>query len=156
MRSENIFKFNLLLILSCGLIYQVQIIYLQFMSGKTIVSIEIGRRHNHTLPVITICFPELYLMERMAQYDPAFIKINETYAILLAKNKSKEARMFYIETIKIYNHEKLNKTGLDINEIFNKTSIKFKGLEGDPVLMFSLYGNADNHSVLGDFIPYIR
>ena len=102
MRPENIFKFNLLLVLSFGLIYQVQIIYRQFMSGKTIVSIEIGRRHNQTLPAITVCLPEMFSMEWMAHHYQTFIKINETYASLLVNNKSKEAIEFYIETIKMY------------------------------------------------------
>ena len=155
MNSETMFKIILLLISSSGLIFQVQIIYHQFMSGKTIVSIEIGRRHKQTLLAITLCLPELFSMERSAKYDPAFTKINETYNRIY-QNSSRNAIKFYGEIFKNYTDEKLINNGLDMNELFDKMSVKFKALNGKPILRFSLYGNTDNKSIPGDFISYIR
>src|SRR5690349_14796153 len=56
----------------CGFIYQVSIIYRQYMSGRTIISLEIGRITEKSLPAITICFDALYSMERIAKYYPEF------------------------------------------------------------------------------------
>ena len=53
------FKFIAMIICLCGLIYQVQIIYNQYMAGKTVINLEIGRLPDEFPPAITICFGSL-------------------------------------------------------------------------------------------------
>ena len=65
--ENRIFKIITLFISLCGLIYQVQIIYERFIAGKTVINLEIGRLSNASLPAITICFTNIYSMERMAK-----------------------------------------------------------------------------------------
>src|SRR5689334_11747417 len=136
MSGDTIVKIILLLLASCGLIYQVQIIYRQFMSGKTIVSIEIGRLYNQTLPAITLCLPDLYSMERAAQYDPGmFGMINETYTALV-ENNNRSSWNLYHDTFINYTDEKMNTSGLNIRELFDKLSLKFKALDNNTILKF--------------------
>ena len=66
---QTIFKIILSIVTFCGLIYQVQIIYKQFMTGKTVINLEIGRNSNVSLPAITICYQALFSMERAAEYN---------------------------------------------------------------------------------------
>ena len=145
---ETIFTTIYFLISVFGLIYQGRIIYIQFMSGKTIVSIEIGRLYNETLPAITVCLPELFSMERSAQNIPDFTEINRLYQNLL-KNKSEKAKEFYRESFKKLIGEKLRNDSLDINEIFDKMSIKFKAINGDHNFILELLGKAETEK--GDF-----
>src|ERR1700761_3106197 len=84
----KVFKTFLMLLPLCGLIYQVQIIYDQYMSGKAIISLEIGRVPSESPPAITLCMP-LISLERAAQFKPGFREINEKYQELL-KNKSND------------------------------------------------------------------
>ena len=83
MRLETYVKIILMILSVCGLIYQVKIIYDQFMSGKTTVSIEIGRQFEQKLPAITICLPRLFSMERAGKISARFNKINQKYQQLL-------------------------------------------------------------------------
>ena len=125
------------------------------MSGKSIVSIEIGRQHKQTLPAITLCLPELFSMERSADNDPAFTKINDTHNKIMGNN-SINAIIYYGEVFKKYTDKKLINNGMDLNVLFDKMSVKFKALDGNPILKFSLYGNADNDTLPGDFNASIR
>src|ERR1700761_1422818 len=85
---EKVFKTFLMILPLCGLIYQVQIIYDQYMSGKTIISLEVGRSRVQieTPPAITLCMP-LISMERAGLFKPGFREINEKYQELF-KNQS--------------------------------------------------------------------
>ena len=141
-RPETVFKIIYFLISFFGLIYQVQIIYTQFMTGKTIVTIEIGRLYHVSLPAVTVCLPELFSMERAAQNHPMFTQINRLYQDLL-KNKSEKASQFYKETFQKHTVEKLRNDGLDMNEIFNKISIKFKAFDGYTIFILELIGNPE-------------
>src|ERR1700761_602126 len=79
---KKVFKTFLMILPFCGLIYQFQIIYDQYMSGKTIISLEVGRVPAETPPAITLCMP-LISMERAGLYKPEFREINEKYQELL-------------------------------------------------------------------------
>ena len=53
-----------------GLIYQSSQLITEFMTGKTLVQITIGRVFNETLPAITVCVPYFISLERLAEIDP--------------------------------------------------------------------------------------
>ena len=145
---ETIFKIFSLVVSGFGLIYQVLIIYHQFMSGKTFVNIEIGRLYNQTLSAITICYDALYSVERAAQCGPGFAEFNRTYVEHL---KSKKVQSMYRHFYEGHNSRQLNQTGIDMNLLFDKLSIKFKNLDGDQGLKFTLFGDTHNDTVPGDF-----
>ena len=86
--TEKTFKAMFMVVSLCGLIYQVQIIY---MSGKTVVSLEIGRLPDKSHPALTLCFNELFSMERAAEFQPGFAKMNKKYQDLLGNNSQESA-----------------------------------------------------------------
>src|SRR6201996_8630719 len=136
----KVFKTFLMILPLCGLIYQVQIIYDQYMSGKTIISLEVGRVPIESPPAITLCMP-LISMERAGLFKPGFREINEKYQELL-KNKSNYMRQIY----ELYNHLSMNYTGqilknggLDMYELFDKISVKYKAIDGTYLLWFQYY-----------------
>ena len=152
---EKFIMIILLLLSLCGLIYQVQIIYVKFMSGKTIARIEINRQYNQNLPTITLCLPELFSMERAAQFEPGLIQVNEIYQDLL-EISSEKAFELYQETFKNYSEKELKNNGLDMNVLFNNLSIIYKVLNGDPWLQFELYGYISKENVPSDLNVQIR
>ena len=84
--AKNISKIIMMIVSLCGLIYQVQIIFNQYMSGKTIICLEIGSRiSDESPPAITFCYHGLFSMERAAKFDPGFKKVNEKYQKLMRR-----------------------------------------------------------------------
>ena len=81
--TKRIIKTIFMIISLCGLIYQVQIVYHRYMSGKTVISLEIGRLSEESPPAVTICYSDLFSMERAGEFHPGFVKINKSYQDLL-------------------------------------------------------------------------
>ena len=67
-----IIKAIFMLLSLCGFIYQVQIIYDQYMKGKTFVSFKIGQLSEDSISSVTICYRDLFSMERASVYIPYF------------------------------------------------------------------------------------
>ena len=130
--SKKIFKVLLIVASLCGFIYQVSNIYDQFMSGRTIVSIEIGRIADKSMPAITVCFDGLYSMERAAINYPEFRKLNETYwDIIMSKYSSEaskfKAEQFYESAFKNLTKENFKTKASNMNELFD--SFKYSNSE---------------------------
>ena len=104
--AKTIFKIFVIILSICGLFYQVQIIYQQFMSGKTVIGLEIGRVPDETPPAVTICFPGLFSMERAAKFNPGFRKINEKYQDLLRNASYGEYKELYTKSFRKYIDER--------------------------------------------------
>ena len=99
----------LMIISLCGLIYQFQIIYNQYISCKSIVSLEIGRFFDETLSAITLCFYGLFSLERAVKFHPGFAGIKETYQQLLRNFSSLKFWKLHHDTFGNYideNHTK--------------------------------------------------
>ena len=124
--EKTIFKIILTILSVCGLFYQVGIIYCQFMSGKTNIILEIGPVQDETPPAVTMCFQGLFSMERSAKFNHEFIDINELYQDLLRNDSFEKYKQLYYNTFRNYTDENFNINGLDINEIFDNMSVKYK------------------------------
>ena len=85
---KRIFNITAMIFSICGLLYQAQIIYSMYISGKTVVGLEIGRLLDDTPPALTLCYSALFSMERSAKFQPSFEKINKRYQDLLIRNNS--------------------------------------------------------------------
>ena len=77
--AKTYFKLITMILSLCGFIYQVQIIYVQYMFGKTVIRLEIGGLSDDSPPAVTICYQKLFSMERAAQFNSGFKEINKTY-----------------------------------------------------------------------------
>ena len=73
--SKNIFAFVCL----CGLVYQTVILYSEYMSGNTVVNIQVDRILNETIPAITVCFDAFASMERVSQLSPHLTNLSQHY-----------------------------------------------------------------------------
>ena len=139
----------------CGLIYQVQIIYYQYMSGKTVVSLEIGRLPDDSPPGITICYSGLFSMERAAKNRRGYFEINDIYKSLL-RNRSNDKFKFYLDSFFTYSYDIVGSHhGFNLNELFDKISIKYKALDGSLSILLYFYGNMENKTQHGHIkAPY--
>ena len=136
----------------CGFIYQVNIIYDQYMSGKTVISMEIGRLPEESPPAVTICYNDLFSMESAAKFHPGFSQINKRYQELLINGKRGEIKELYEESFGNYTNENLKKNGLDINELFDKMNVKFKDLRETPLILLSIFAKKLNKTVPSQFL----
>ena len=98
--AKIIVKVIVIILTICCLFHQVQIIYEQFMSGKTIISLEIGRVPDETPPAVTICVPGLFSIERAGKFQLAFMKINGLFQDLLRKDSFEEYHKLYDHTFR--------------------------------------------------------
>ena len=62
-----------------GLLYQSCQLISQYMSGKSVVNIEVKREINANLPAITICYPEIFSMEMIANFNQTYRDNYEKY-----------------------------------------------------------------------------
>ena len=83
---------NLVLTFVCilGFIYQVYLVFNQYMLGKTVINIEVKRLITQPLPAITFCIPTLLSILKLSKLYQRFYqdykqllnitKANNTYA----------------------------------------------------------------------------
>ena len=135
-----------------GLLYQIQIIYNQFMSGKTIINLKIGRFLSEAPPAVTICIPGLFSMERAAKFNPIFASKNKIYIELLKNHNFSKAREFFIESFWNYSSENLNNNGLDVNEIIDNISLKYMGNDEGQVILFDFLKSGEINVGKGQLI----
>ena len=68
-----------------GLIFHSMELFGQYLSGKTVVNLMIGRRYEETIPGITICYPIALSMKRTAQLNDRTMKYYDEYDKLIKK-----------------------------------------------------------------------
>ena len=75
------FKYLIQIICSIGLLYQVHLLFAEYLSGKTVVAVNVGRLENETLPAITLCLPHsLFLsIEKVSDINPELMKLYSEY-----------------------------------------------------------------------------
>ena len=83
------FDYNTLIKIICfilsviGLVFHSTELFGQYLSGKTVVNLMIGRRYEDTLPGITICYPIALSMNRTAQLNDRTMEYYEEYDKLI-------------------------------------------------------------------------
>ena len=80
-----LYKFLSSLFCSIFLIYQFSDLLSQYMSGKTVVNIEVKRELYENLPAITLCLPQIVSMERHAKFNPQFQQDYHNYHKTMSK-----------------------------------------------------------------------
>ena len=69
-------NFGLGIVCLTGFLYQTFLLLDDYMSGKTVVTLNIERLRNESLPAITLCFENFASFEKLAQNDH---ELNELY-----------------------------------------------------------------------------
>ena len=78
-KYRNIFRVLSTILCTTGLLYQSCQLLSQYMSGKSVVNIEVKREMYSHLPAITICYPEMVSMELAADYSDVYRHYYEKY-----------------------------------------------------------------------------
>ena len=107
MSSPSLFKVLSSLFCSTFLLYQFSQLLAQYISGKTVVNIEVKREIYENLPAITICLPQIVLIEALANYNQDYQIDYENYNVMLSKK--------YFSNLTLYNKIKQNLT-----DVFSK------------------------------------
>ena len=92
---ENVGFIKIICSIVCtiGLLYHSSELIRQYVSGKTVVNLEVGRKPIDTIPGITICYPYSFSMERTAKLNTETEKLYQEYKAMidkLAANYSKD------------------------------------------------------------------
>ena len=62
-----------------GLTYHVSELFYEYWLGKTIVNVNVQRNRMDRLSSITICYPNLFSFEKLAQIDDEFKRLHKNY-----------------------------------------------------------------------------
>ena len=80
---KTLIKIICFIISVIGLGFHSKQLFGQYMSGKTVINMEIGRRYEDALPGITICYPIALSMIRTAKLNNNTMKYYEEYVKLI-------------------------------------------------------------------------
>ncbi len=78
-KYQIILKLSFTIICTTLLFYQTSEIIIKYLSGKTVVNLEVKRIEHDHLPGITICLPEAISMERVQKYFPKYADSYQEY-----------------------------------------------------------------------------
>ena len=81
----------------------------------------------------------------MAQFNSSYIEINKIYWV----NKTKTWRIYY-DSFKDYTKIQLKNNGLDLNQLFNNISTKFKAIDGSQLIELELFARTDEKTLSQD------
>ena len=79
---------TLILIVMCisGFVYQVYLIFSQYMLGKTVVNIEVKRLVSQPLPAITVCIPYRFELSKLSELSENNKNSYQDYMRLVNQN----------------------------------------------------------------------
>ena len=104
-----IFKIISSMICSAGLIYQLEQLFSQYLSGKTVANVEVKKEINDNFPSFTVCFPLIFSLEAFANYFYDFKQQYEIYERMI-----EEIEEVHLVEIKenVYDNYKSNLTSI--------------------------------------------
>ena len=117
---------TLVLICIVGFVYQVYLIFNQYMLGKTVVNIDLKIMKEKPLPAITICtssFFSITKLSKSSRWNETFNQSLDNYNNLFKQiRKANDTNWKTLEgnMNQIYNYitEKINLTGANFEELF--------------------------------------
>ena len=130
------------LICSAGLIYQLSQLFSQYLSGKTVVNVEVKKEINDNFPAFTICFPFAYSMQSLDNYHEDYEQDYQAYNSMAKEILDIDEQKYFQYKQDIYEYYQSNLT-LIYNNVFRISSKKLYDKN-------YLYSIIDNMS-----IPYI-
>ena len=110
---SSLYKLLSSIFCSIGLLYQCSQLLSEYLTGKTVVNIEVKRELYENLPAITFCIPSILSIESVAKYDQQYQTNYEFYQKLI--------KLYNINST-LYAKRKNNITDayLKIDQIYNK------------------------------------
>ena len=121
------------IICSLGLAFHSSDLFSQYLSGRTVVNLEVGRKYEDTLPGITICYPIALSMERTAKLNDRTMKYYEEYDRLIKEldenftRKNLDDMAITLQVLQSDTNKELEKwQGGSILEYFDKYTVDHK------------------------------
>ena len=140
-----------------GLLFQSSQLFSQYMSGKSVVNIEVKRELYANLPAITICYPEIVSMELAANYSDIYRHYYEKYKQIfeLAKTNSKLYGLFEKNMTSLFKGFKSRLNNEEMDQLFrivtNNISLPYKQGNNSFInisMKGGLYKTERNYSIL--------
>ena len=103
-KPRIIFRLFSTIFCASGLLYQCFQLLSQYLSGKSVVNVEVKRELYPSLPAITLCYPEMVSMELAANYSDIYRHYYERYKDIIDmidENRTKY-EMFEENITKLY------------------------------------------------------
>ena len=110
-----------------GLLYQCYQLLSQYLSGKSVVNVEVKRELYPSLPAITLCYPEMVSMELAANYSDLYRHYYERYKdiiYIIDENKTRYD-MFEENITNLYNAFIKQLQPNMIKTVFNNLSLPY-------------------------------
>ena len=124
------------IICSLGLAFHSSDLFSQYLSGRTVVNLDVGRSYEDTLPGITICYPIALSMERTAMLNDRTMKYYEEYDKLikeLEENftwKNLDDMAITLHTLQDHTNKELeNSHGGSMFDYFDKYTVHHNRIE---------------------------
>ena len=148
----KIYKIASTLFCVAGLTYHLSELFYGYWLDKTIVNVNVQRNRMDHLPSITICYPNLFSFEKLAQIDTDFKELYKSYqeklesyhdSTNITKEAQNELRNIYQQAIELVFYKLFKKT-IDFKEIIKNQTIDFKSKHGKPLFSIYFHGDIDN------------
>ena len=123
LKFSSIYKIISSLICSAGLLYQLSQLFEQFLSGKTVVNVEVKNVIDDNFPAFTICFPTIYSIESMGKYSPDYKQDYESYKSMAKEIQDIDEQTSFQYKQEMYQNYKLNLTSI-YNNVFKISTSK--------------------------------
>ena len=115
MSPSKLFQILYTIMCCSGLLYQTYLLMAQYLRAKTVTNVEVVVKGYGHLPALTICYPYLFSMERIAHYYPEYQSDFNQYKLLLDQistdftfKHSKNMSNLYFRIIARLNYEMLD------------------------------------------------
>ena len=132
MELESIFKLSTRFLCFLGLFLQTSQLFYEYWQGKTVVNIEIDRKEDVPLPGITICYYDLFSIEKISHLDRNYENEFKMYRSLLNSTNVENVTEFQAHLRAIYTGvisnilDKINNNAFDLKTMLENYSINFK------------------------------
>ena len=118
-----------------GLFFHSSELFNQYLIGKTVVNLEVGRRYEDTLPGITICYPTALSMKRTAKLNDKTKKFYDEYDKLIKEldmnfsmhNLGELKNKLYM--LQINTNKELEKWSCSMLDYFNEYTVDYRQIE---------------------------
>ena len=122
-KPVNIVNLILIFISLSGFIYQVYLIFEQYMLGKTVLNIEVKRLKAQTLPAITVCIPP-FSISKLSVLSETSKALYQEYKKIINKGladvnftQEQKKNLKSIHDDIFYNHDNIGKI-VDFKQLF--------------------------------------
>ena len=153
-----LFKYVFSLICFIGFVYQINILLTDYLRGKTMVSVTIGRAGSQTLPAFTICTKDFLSVQKAVQFQPELSKLHNEYQELQKQledmkddDQNRSRIVEQLENLYYTIEKRIDFTKLTVREMLYNISVEFR----TPFMDFFVTGSGisfdqDNYTLIDD------